>query len=474
MTAMTRARRALAAATMSATVLAATAVPRLEAGAEGAVRSVVPGNALAVTEDTGLFAVDLPPEWTDVNTMPSEYADGSLSPLLYASIDIGAYLEGAAEGMSMLTLVGPLDPGPLDPGFADALKSDDCTAAAAPVEEPLPALPRAVVGTFTCGDYGVFIAFGETADAAWAVGIVVRVIGDPARGRAIAGTLRYLATDGAGSVPATTLPVETEGLTMISAGDPATAVELRRRRPIGELSTLTIDSATQASETVTFDTGTTDEFGFTSRFQASGAVEVRQSNRDGSFEVVFTPATVTAEHQSVDPAEAVDIAGAQSLVGFPMSIYYGADGAPIGPIAADTTTGTDVQVDWMQAIPVDGYSLPVTPVGVGAEWTANVEIGLAWVAATVPATYRLESVDGDRFVVTMSLTVDLGTIPPDALTSEMLGTFTRNVRIDGSLSSPLTTLTVEETADFSGVFTYGAASHYRWSSTRTYNEAPAA
>lgn len=424
-----------------------------------------------VTDTTRSFTLSVPAGWTDVLPDPIEYDDGSLLPTLTVGPDVGSYLDGAAEGADVLVVPGPSSPDVYTQEYLDALVlKPGCVMTTPAAESSTPAMPRALIGTWQCDAFVLTIAWGATADDAYLVGVSA-VTADAATGSAIVTSLRYAGSQGA---PPTTLPVESDGLTITDDGDPATAVVLRRPRTVGARSTVATETVNSSAETLTYvDTGTVQSIEFSSTFRSAGAYEVIAEEPDGAYQVRFVPSTITGDFTTNDPAQESFTGGFAPLVGFAMESWYGSDGLPIGFIAPDGVAPTPEQEQWTSLVPVDGFSLPVAPVGVGATWTADVTLnGVPWFFAEVPATYRLDSIDGDRFSVSMALTVDVATLPPDAFTETMSGTFTRNMWIAGSLSQPGVELVIEESASMHGEFVYGAASDATWTSRRTFTEVP--
>lgn len=419
-----------------------------------------------VTDGTGTFTLSVPASWTDVLPQPLEQADGSLTPGLTVAPDVGGYLDSTGEGADLLVVSGPSTPDIYTQEYLDAfVLAPDCVIASPATASSSPAQPRTIVGTWGCGGLTLTISWGATADDAYVVAASALTT-DPAVGAAVVGSLQYR---GSGGGPPTTLATETEGLTVSDPGDPATAVVLRRPRTVGARSNVVTETATSGSEVYVPDAGETESTQFNSTFRSSGTYEVTAEQPDGAYAVRFTPDTITGDYTSSDPATSFT-GGFAPLVGFPMETWYGADGLPIGFIEAEGSTPTDEQSDWIRLIPLDGFSLPVTPVGVGATWTADVDIFVEpWFLARVPATYHLDAIEGDRFSVSMSLTVDAATLPGDEFTDSMSGTYSRTVWLAGSVSQPGIEMVLEETATLHGEFWYGS-SDVTWNSRRTFNE----
>lgn len=422
-----------------------------------------------VTDLTGTFTLSVPSAWTDVFSEPLAYDDGSLLPALSAAPDLTPYLKNRGDGVS-LTVIRPSNLDIYTQEYMDAFIIDPtCVIATPGAESSTPAMPRALVGTWTCGGgFTLTMAWGASADGAYDVNVSALTL-DPAVGAAVVTSIRH---NGAGGGPATTVPIETEGLTVTDSGDPATAVVLRRPRVVGARSNVVIESTSSGSEYYVPDPGPIEDTQFSSTFRATGVYEVTAEDPDGAYSVLFTPDAITAESTSSDPATSATT-DFSSIVGFPMSTWYGSDGLSFGFGPPEGVTATDEQVDRMFAIPVDGYSLPLEPVGVGATWTANVELfAHPWFFATVPATYRLDAIDGDRFSVSMSVTADASGLPGSPFSESQSGTFSRTMWLAGSLTQPGIELVIEETATLHGQFWYGT-SDITWTSRRTFTETAA-
>lgn len=433
-----------------------------------------PGAGLVMfTDDTGQISIGVPSEWGDALTTAIPRPDGTLGPSLMIAPSIDTYLaELGGPGLMLLTTPSPDPAASLDPAWLEAVVTPGCTVATPSAQASFPALPSAIVGTWTCGTSVETTAYGVTSDGVYGIAVAIRTgADDVAAATSMLESLVYAGSDGA---PATTAPVETTDLAITDPGDPATAAVLRGERVVGARSTVTRENTITSTAVDTIvDTGTVTTTDETTVFRSTGTNEVLTEEPDGSYTVVFTPTAISGDRQTTKPDESFT-GGFAPLVGFPIEVTYGSNGSWVASLAAAGTVPTEEQDSWIQSLPFDGVSLPATPVGVGATWTAPGTVGVGWLFGSFPAMYRLEAIDGDRFTVSMSLTVDLAAIEPDAFTTSMSGTFTRTATIVGSVSTPSPlSITLDESADIAGSFTYGMDSTLRWTSHRSYVEAPA-
>lgn len=421
---------------------------------------------VTVTDDTGTFSLALPAAWSEIWSDPQVDDDGTPFPRLHAA-PAGGMADFEAPGivLSSWYVTPTIAPDPANIGRG---LPAGCTAVTPVGAAPLPPLPNAIAGTWTCGEVTLTSLQGNTVDGNYLVAITLRVAaGDDAARTAILGSLTYAGGAGPAALP----PVETAGLVIEYAGDPSRTVRLRVERRVDEMATSTHDVSTAITGIATND-GLDAELSL----DESGTVHVAGQSRttaaslDGAHTVVVTPAELTDSSETRDGSTSDRFA---PLVGVPIERSFGPDGLVAGSVLLDDTVATDEQRALVGQLPVEAISLPATPVGVGATWTAPATFTVSPVAATAPARYRLDTLDGDRFTVSVTMDVDLATVEPDAFTVSNRGRFTRTMTIEGSLSTATDlTITRTESAQLTNVEHTGTVYEVEMSLTSRFVEIP--
>ena len=394
--------------------------------APAADTSAAPSDTTVVGDDTGTFTLALPASWSEVLSDPAVDETGALYPRILAAPP-GGQADFGAPGVILSSWPGAPAATP-DPANLPRNVPEGCTEATPVGPAPLATLPNAIAGTWSCGDVTFMALQGNTADGNYLVALSLRVPtgDDPA---AILASLTYAGGGGPAALP----PVETAGLTIEDAGDPALTVRLRVERIVDQASTLTHDVArvvTGGAANANLETELAQDR--TDTIHLVGSTRTTDASLDGAYTVVVTPTELTNTSETPDGTSRDEFA---SLVGVPIQRWFGPDGLHFGSDVADEATATDDQRALINGLPVDSISLPATPVGVGATWSAPATFTIGPVTATAPAQYRLDALDGDRFTVTATMDVDLATIERDIYTESNTGRFTRTMTITGSVSN---------------------------------------
>jgi len=222
-------------------------------------------------------------------------------------------------------------------------------------------------------------------------------------------------------------------LTVVSAGDPATAVDLTPVATVGATANVTMRGVVIGASD-----GPMGPDPFEETVDAALTAEVIEAFPDGGYTIVATLASVVA-----DPAESEDsVSGLRSLNGLqgvPLTIATGPDGAGRTVVAPGTVLTADQQAVVDALSGPDALYLnrrPAGPVGVGATWTVVQPSPTQDTIGTVV----LSSVDGDAYQVDVSYTIDwsaITVVDPAYEGITLTGTGTGTATIRGSLTDPL-------------------------------------
>lgn len=435
-----------------------------------------------ITDDTNTFSIGLPTTWQYIATDAGSFEDSGVFPMINA----GPTIDHWAGNLGGLMFLGRPTDGDaasgVAPEIAAALLPDNCTAVRTPSpESSIAALPTNLFGTWQCGGVMYSGLVGSTADGNYVVNAFF-FADDPNLALEVLSTIRYLAagdsTTGGPVAPPTTAPHPTADLEVTNPGDQSTTYSIRPSRESGLRSRISLRES-KHWETVTTYVGESTPFSdedHTRNLELRASMEtVATGPLDPSFHVVITPRTYDGTYIVTSPGSTSEATFGRQLVGQPFELHWGDGGTAIGPFPPDDSHFTDRQIDELLVLTFPDVSLPATPIGVGATWTAPVQHGDALAAGTHRATYRLDAVDGDRFTVSARLTLDL----TDAIGVQSIdGSVTVTVTIVGKRSTPnWLTVTTDQTVTYHAVAATILGDQYEeWyesTTTRTYVERPA-
>lgn len=255
-----------------------------------------------------------------------------------------------------------------------------------------------------------------------------------------------------GVAAATTAPVpgpvipDTESpdvaVAVTSAGDPAGAVLLRAPFTVGASGETTSAIWDRGTETYRLD-GQSSSSEWNIDFKRTGTDEVLAVRPDGGATVRWTQreaSNVTSfsnpDHDRGESFDPSPLNGTSMLVeygpGRASTAVYQDAAAPLTPEQVELATGDS----WRMSIP-----MPAEPVGPGATWTWTEQAGIVALDFDVLNTARLDAVDGDRYTISVTYSVDLPAAPnlqlDEGVTSISDGTYSGTGAVTGSLSNPL-------------------------------------
>lgn len=282
----------------------------------------------------------------------------------------------------------------------------------------------------------------------------------------------------AGTAGATSVPPSSEpAVVIVDAGDVSQPVDLRAQPAVGSaatntsVSTVTGTLAIEGTETQSVDldvTTTVVQFGEVTAADDTGMTMRR---RVESYDVTDNSSTSGAGESFASDEELGE------LVGLEFDYLFDADNRLQDVVPApgvELTADQEAAVEEVIADGMDNAGLPTEPVGVGAEWTAELP-GASGPAGALMATYTLTSFDDGQFTIDVTVEGDGDMYDADELPSgfdEVTGTVTATGQLVGSVDEPLIR-TTDMTLDMDLVFT-GAAGEMTMDITMNEQESAAA
>lgn len=220
-----------------------------------------------------------------------------------------------------------------------------------------------------------------------------------------------VAAPAADAAPSTLPPTApTDPITVVSAGDPTTQVDLANIVPVEGL-VATANTTIHSASTTTI--GGAAPYTLNETADASYDVTMTMSapQPDGSYSAATVIDEFTASTTTSDPAGALDptpmtladhgIADLAPAIGVPFVQNFSTGGFAATPSPADGTVPTPEQLAAMSMLLSDDarfvLSVPAVPVGVGAVWTFTAPF-----LTDMTTTYELTSLDGERYTITAS------------------------------------------------------------------------
>ena len=246
-------------------------------------------------------------------------------------------------------------------------------------------------------------------------------------------------TDGAGGPDAAPAPSPT------AVGDPARVEVLDEGAEPRATVRLGVDQGATASMSLTIDQRITTDGEVTDAPAFTFPFETEVTSVEDGVTASQTYGTVGVA-DTVSAAEAEDLRRSfAALDGTTDTLVLGADGA-VAPSSSDDPTLTQLRTQLRSLVPV----FPAAAVGVGATWTVTTVIEVDGVTVDQTATYTLESLDGDAYVVGVTVEQQYrnGEVEGVSVTA---GRGTVSGRFEGSLGSALPT---RSTADVSTQVSY--------------------
>lgn len=232
-------------------------------------------------------------------------------------------------------------------------------------------------------------------------------------------------------------------ITLVDAGDPATATTLRVPYHAGVIASYEQRWSEVGTETYHLDGGDSSSSDWEFDFEFVGTDEVLAAEEDGSALVRFSQQTLSErldysnpDHAPGDDFSAFPLDGVSALIAFGPSrqstaIYE----EPENPLTSE-------QSAYIASGPLGlGVPVPAEPVGVGAIWTWVSPVMLVGLAFDAEFTARLEALDDETFTITVEHTVDLpsadGLVLPDGVVALTAGTLSGVRTTEGRVSEPL-------------------------------------
>lgn len=268
-------------------------------------------------------------------------------------------------------------------------------------------------------------------------------------------------------------------VTVIDAGDPATAMVLRVSYTAGDVATYAQQWSDQGSETYHYD-GTSSSSDWEMHVEREGIDEVLAAAADGSVRVRFAQqvSSQSLVYSNPDHGAGADY-DASPLDGVAVVVDYGASRLSVAAYETPEQPLTDEQIAHLGGGPLAlGVPTPAEAVGVGATWTWTAPLSLFGVTFDAAFEARLEAVDAERYTIVVEHDVDLTTaenlVLSDGIEAVTAGTMTGTRTVEGQIANPLDFEQTEEVV-YSAVLelpddvTYEAAG----TTTASYTSTPA-